>query len=307
MIALCIIRGWQRKRYAQMAPRIQEEVSNLACGMPGDKEFLFSLKGFRRRKTRGYILSAMGGIQGEARANLASLYHEMGLSREDYKLLYHKDFSVRLAAIARLEIVMDREALVLVKPLLRDSSPYVHFAALRFMLKQSKTHQPKIEAEMELAAIVNRYDIAREILDCHVKNFPQDFTHLLRTTRNPKIRDVCIDIIVKNKLVEVLPIVQDHLLEALRSEGHDDYADFDFKKYIQCLTLSPLPDTEELLIRMTEVDDALVRYNAYRSFFKIRPDLKFEYIDKLIQDSSPYIVRLGVLIREEMQKSEAAA
>lgn len=108
-------------------------------------------------------------------------------------------------------------------------------------------------------------------------------------------------------MVDALPAVLDKLIEALRSEGHEDYTAFDFKRVTQCLTISPSDEVEEILERMTLTDDAFVRACGYRALFKVRPDLKFEFIDRLALDENPSIQRLYSEIRDEIAALQGAA
>lgn len=305
LVGLCFWRRKTSKWEQTFVPQVQESLTLVACGIAGADVHTFNKHNSSEKiKIKGLLIPMISSLQGEGKERLCSLYRELGFNAEDSKELKHKNYAIRLGAIARLETISEAAAIDQVRPLLRDESPYVHFAAVRFMLKFASDYHPKIHAEMHLVSLMNRYDAAREILDCYSKRYLDQFIHLFETTPDEKVRSVCLEIIQKNRLVDALPAVLDKLIEALRSEGHDEYARFDFKKMSQCLTISPSDEIEEVLTRMTLVEDPKIRVCGYRALFKVRPDLKFIMVNELAEDQNPSLKRLYAEIREELAQLE---
>jgi|GEM_PF-5379576 hypothetical protein len=306
MVGLCLYRQKRAKHDDVFLPMMRDKMTAIACGIDDEDDAFSKLTKTERAKVKNLILPILPSLQGESFKKLADLYRALDFHIDDYYELRDRNFAVRLAAIARLESVADKAAAEVIRPLLRDVSPYVHFAALRFMLKFTDYH-PKIHAEMKLASFMNRYDAAREILDLYSRNHLEQFIELFERYPDPKIQDVCLDVIQKNRLVGALPVVLDKLIEALRSEGHEEFKEFNFKKVTQCLTIGPMAEAEDVLMRMTEVEDSHVRACGYRALFKLRPDLKFEMVKNLAEDSSPSIKRIYAEVKEELERLGVAA
>lgn len=307
LIGLSLWRKNKTEKDAEFIPMIQERLTNVACGLDEDFSDIKSMPKIFMHKTKSVLLPMISSLQGDSRRRLCKIYKEFNFHLEDYKNLRSSNFALRLGAIARLEIVDDDTAVEVVRPLLRDESPYVHFAAVRYMLKMDDTFHPRIDAEMYLAEVMHRYDAAREILNCYIRNHRKEFINLYEQTLNRKMAEVCLEIIQKNRMVDALPVVLDKLIEALRSEGYDGYTEFDFKRVTQCLTISPSDEVEGILERMTYMEDSYVRACGYRALFKVRPDLKFELVDRLSQDESPSIQRLYSEVRDELAALGGAA
>ncbi|WP_413560602.1 hypothetical protein [Bdellovibrio sp. HCB209] len=276
-----------------LLPKLQERVTDICVGMNTDTSDLKKLKNRHRVVVRGLILKALDSVSGSYRENLVRLYAEMGFLAEDRSLLESKSFAKRLAALSRIDVLQDMDSGKKVGQMLNDPSPFVHFAALKFLLK---LRFPKlyvnINRELDRLLAIDRMDTAAQILEMYAKGYTEDFLDLLRTHQNRQVISMCLEVVLRLQIVEAIPIVKDQLIDSLRSADHEDLTGFDFRRYTLCLTVAPDEETEDILQKMTELDNPSIRNFAYLALLKVRPDLKAEMIDRLSFDESVFGQRL---------------
>ncbi|UYL09427.1 hypothetical protein B9G69_002420 [Bdellovibrio sp. SKB1291214] len=294
------------KENKEMIPKLQERVTDICVGVNTDIADLKFLKSRYRKVIRGLILSAIGSVSGSYRDNLFKLYQDLGFLKEDRDALLGGSFPTRLAALSRIDTLQDLESGSTVAKMLNDSSPYVHFAALKFLLK---VRYPKLHVNMgkELLTLakLDRMDTALHLLEMYAKGYTEQFLYLLQTHLDPDVLGICLDVVFRLQIAEAMPIVKDQLIDGLRSEGHPEFEQFHFRKYAMCLTVAPDGDTEELLVRMTHVESPTLRNFAYLALIKIRPDLKFDLIERLSFDDSPQGRRLYYQMMESVKGGAA--
>ncbi|KYG65548.1 hypothetical protein AZI86_00260 [Bdellovibrio bacteriovorus] len=293
IFCMTIIRKGSLKETAEVMPKLHERVTDICCGMNMDIQDLLKLKTRHRLIVRGLILKAVDSVSGAYRENLEKLYRDMGFLAEDQKLLHSSSFAKRLSALSRIDILKDSESAGQVGKMLHDPSPYVHFAALKFLLKiKCPKLYVNIAKELNLLKDLGRMDTAMQILEMYASASPEDFLELLKTHQSREVVSICLEVVNRLQVVEALPIVKDQLIDGLRCEGFPEFEDFDFRRYTLCLTMAPDEESEEILQKMTRVETAFVRNVAYLSLLKIRPDLKMEITQRLSVDESPHGQRL---------------
>lgn len=293
IFCVAIVRKGTLKKSAEILPLLHERVTDICCGMNMDITDLKKLGSRDREQVRGLILKALDSVSGTYRENLTQLYKDMGFLLEDRSALFSNSFATRLAALARIDILQDMESGAKVGKMLNDPSPYVHFAALKFLLKvQYPKLHVNIDAELDKLVALNRMDTASQILEMYAAGYTDGFLTLLDSHRSRQVISMCLEVVIRLRIAEALPIVKDQLIDGLRCEGQPEFEEFDFRRYTLCLTVAPDEDSEDLLFRMTDVADASVRNFAFLALLKVRPDLKEELTARLSEDESPQGRRL---------------
>ncbi|WP_413294646.1 hypothetical protein ACLSU7_05980 [Bdellovibrio sp. HCB185ZH] len=293
IFCMAIYRKGSLKKSSAIIPVLHERVTDICCGMNLDIADLKALNYRDRIVVRGLILKALESVSGTYRENLSRLYSEMGFLSEDRQLLLNKSFAKRLAALSRIDILEDVDSGFLISKMLNDPSPYVHFAALKFLLKikYPKLHV-NIDKELNKLVSMNRMDTAAQILEMFAISYSEEFLTLLSTHKNRQVINMCLEVVLRLHVAEALPIVKDQMIDGLRCEGFPEFEEFDFRRYTMCLTVVPDEEAEDLLLRMTDVNSPSVRNFAYLALLKIRPDLKAELTARLSEDESPQGRRL---------------
>lgn len=293
IFGVAIVRKGSLKKSAEILPILHERVTDVCCGMNMDISDLKQLSSRDRERVRGLILKALDSVSGTYRENLTQLYHDMGFLQEDRSALFSNSFATRLAALSRIDILQDIDSGAKVGKMLNDPSPYVHFAALKFLLKvQYPKLHVNIDNELDKLVMLNRMDTASQILEMYAAGYTEGFLTLLSTHQSRQVISMCLEVVLRLRIAEALPIVKDQLIDGLRCEGQPEFQDFDFRRYTLCLTIVPDEESEDLLFRMTDLEDASVRNFAFLALLKVRPDLKEELTARLSEDESPQGRRL---------------
>lgn len=292
----------------ELLPKLQERVTDICVGMNPEIHDLKALNKRHRTVVRGLILKALESVSGSYRDNLVKLYSELGFLAEDREQLESNSFAKKLAALSRIDVLQDMDSGLKVGKMLNGPSPFVHFAALKFLLKVRfpKLHV-NINRELDKLLALDRMDTAGQILEMYAKGYTEQFLYLLSTHHNRQVISMCLDVVLRLQIAEAMPIIKDQLIDGLRCEGHDEFTDFDFRRYAMCLTVAADEETEYILLKMIELKNPLVRNFAYLALLKVRPDLKVDMLDRLSLDDSPYGQRLyRQLLEPGLIKKEAS-
>lgn len=307
IFSLCVSRRIQDKNVQAVVVKYREKFIDIVCSDDPALAAAIQPNSWERPFVRNLLLSTILSVQGDGQKRLMKLYVSLRYLREDYVSLISTSFSDRLGALARMETVRDIVTTPIIVKMLADSSLYVHFAALRFLLKKNDGYAPNISEEMANLEKIKRYDMALEILSCYAQFSPDAFIDFLGKIKSKKIRTVALEVVYKKRMTTALPFVQGLVRSTLLDKNFKVTEIQDLKKVVQCLTISPLPENEDLLIELTKNTEDEVRALAFKAWLHMRPDSFATITEKMVFDPCEQIHKTALQLRQHEETQRNAA